>query len=156
MEDVNVSNDLRQLSHGQVKALEYSHYDINGYHFWMAELEVSHPLAAITNSRVVTSGKDATGHVTDYYGIVQNIVEYTFNGAKECRAVFFQCVWFDPINDTRVDDFGMVEVKHESCYSRSNLLLAHQVLQVYYLSYPLPSLEYWWVVCKVNPKMHTH
>jgi hypothetical protein len=117
MEDVNVSNDLRQLSHGQVKALEYSHYDINGYHFWMAKLEVSHPLAAITNNRVVTSGKDATGHVTDYYGIVQNIVEYTFNGAKECRAVFFQCV----------DDFGMVEVKHESRYSRSNLLLAHQV-----------------------------
>jgi hypothetical protein len=25
-----------------------------------------------------------------------------------------------------VDDFGMVEVKHESCYSGSNLLFAHQ------------------------------
>jgi hypothetical protein len=33
MEDVNVSNDLRELSLGQVKALEYSRYDINGYHF---------------------------------------------------------------------------------------------------------------------------
>jgi hypothetical protein len=27
---------LRQLAHGQVKALEYSLYDINAYHFWKA------------------------------------------------------------------------------------------------------------------------
>jgi hypothetical protein len=112
MEDVNISNDLRQLSHGPVKALEYSFCDINGYRFRMAKLEASHPLAAITNSRVVTSGKDAIGHITDYYGILQNIVEYTFGGAKELKVVFFQCDWLDPINDTRVNDFGMVEVKH--------------------------------------------
>jgi hypothetical protein len=43
----------------------------------MVKLEASHPLAATTNNRVVTSGKDATGHVTDYYDILQNIVEYT-------------------------------------------------------------------------------
>jgi hypothetical protein len=59
MEDVNVSNDLRQLAHGQVKALEYSCYDINEYHFWMKKLEVSRPLATTINSGVVTSGEDA-------------------------------------------------------------------------------------------------
>jgi hypothetical protein len=48
----------------------------------------------------------------------------------------------------------MVEVKHESHYSGSNLLFAHQVQQVYYLSYPYPSLKNWWVVYKVNPGMH--
>jgi hypothetical protein len=126
MQDFNVSNDLRQLSHGQVKALEYSHYDINGYHFQMAKLEASHPLAATTNNKLVTSSEDATGQVIDYYDILQNIVEYTFGGAKELKVVFFQCDWFDPINDTRVDEFGMVEVKHKSRYSGSNLLLAHQ------------------------------
>jgi hypothetical protein len=126
MQDFNVSNDLRQLSHGQVKVLEYSHYDINGYHFQMAKLEASHPLAATTNNKLVTSSEDATGQVIDYYDILQNIVEYTFGGAKELKVVFFQCDWFDPINDTRVDEFGMVEVKHKSRYSGSNLLLAHQ------------------------------
>jgi hypothetical protein len=70
--------------------------------------------------------------------------------------VFFQCDWFDSINDTRVDDFGMVEVKHESRYSGSNLSLAHQTQHVYYLSYPHPSLKSWFVVYKVNPEMHTH
>jgi hypothetical protein len=125
MQGVNVSNDLRQLSLGQVKAFKYSCSDINEYHFRMAKLEASRPLAATTNNRLVTSGEDAIDHVTDYYGILQYIVEYTFGGAKELKVVFFQCDLFDPINGTRMDEFDMVEVKHESRYSGSNLLLAH-------------------------------
>jgi hypothetical protein len=70
MEDVNVSNDLRQLSLGQVKALGYNRYDINGYHFWTIKLEASRPLVATTNNGVATRGEDATGHVIDYYGIL--------------------------------------------------------------------------------------
>jgi hypothetical protein len=58
MEDGNISYDLRQLGHGQVKVLEYSRYDINGYCFRTVKLEASPPLAATCNSRVVTSGKD--------------------------------------------------------------------------------------------------
>jgi hypothetical protein len=53
-----------------------------------------------------------------------------------------------------VGDFGMVEVKHKSRYSGSNLLFTHQTHQVYYLSYPHPRLKNWWVVYKVNPEMH--
>jgi hypothetical protein len=56
----------------------------------------------------------------------KKIIEYTFGGTKELKIVFFQCDRFDPVNGTRVDDFGMVEVKHESCYSDNNLLFAHQ------------------------------
>jgi hypothetical protein len=81
------------------------------------KLEASHPLASTCNSRVVTSGKDASRVATDYYDILQKIIEYTFGGTKELKVVFFQCDWFDPIHDTRVDDFGMVEVKHESRYN---------------------------------------
>jgi hypothetical protein len=124
--------------------------------FRMVKLEASHPLAATTNNKLVTSGNDATGHVIDYYGILQNIVEYMFGGAKGLKVVFFQCDWLDPINSTRVDEFGMVEVKHELRYSRSNLLLAYQVQQVYYVSYPHQSFKNWWVIYKVCSEMHTH
>jgi hypothetical protein len=86
---------------------------------------VSHPLTATTNSGLLTSGEDATIHVANYYGILQNIIEYTFGGAKELKVAFFQYDWFDPINDTRVDKFSMVEVKHESCYLGSDLVLVH-------------------------------
>jgi hypothetical protein len=65
-----ICNDLRQLSLGQVKALEYCRYDINGYRFRTAKLEASHPLAATTSNGLVASDEDATSHVTDYYNIL--------------------------------------------------------------------------------------
>jgi hypothetical protein len=55
-----------------------------------------------------------------------------------------------------VDDFGMVEMKHESRYSSNNILFVHQAQQVYYLSYTHESMKYWWVVYKVNPEIDTH
>jgi hypothetical protein len=101
-------------------------YDINRYRLRTVKLEVSRPLASTTNSRVVANGEDARGLAADYYGILQKIIEYTFGGNKELKVVFFECDWFDPVNSTRVDDFGLVEVKHKSCYSGNNLLFAHQ------------------------------
>jgi hypothetical protein len=139
-----------------VKALEYDRYDINGYHFWTVKLEASRPLAATTNSGVVANGEDVSGLAADYYGILQKIIEYTFDGNKELKVVFFECDWFDPVNNTRVDDFGMVEVKLESRYSGNNLLFTHQVQQVYYLGYHHESMKHWWAVYKVNPKLDTH
>jgi hypothetical protein len=102
MQDANVSDDLRQLSLGQVKALEYGRYDINGYHFWTVKLEASCPLATTTNSGAVANGEDASGLATHYYGVLQKIIEYTFGGNKELKAMFFECDWFDPVNGTRV------------------------------------------------------
>jgi hypothetical protein len=75
-----------------VKALEYGHYDINGYHFWTAKLEASYPLSATTNSVVVENGEDASGLAVDYYGIHQTILEYTFGGSKELKVVFFNVI----------------------------------------------------------------
>jgi hypothetical protein len=69
MQDGNISDDLRQLVHGQVNALEYNRYNINGYHFQTANLESSHPLAATSNNGVVTSVEDASGVSADYYDV---------------------------------------------------------------------------------------
>jgi hypothetical protein len=139
-----------------VKALEYGRYDVNGYCFRMAKLEVSRPLAATTNNSVVANDEDVRGLGADYYGVLQKIIKYTFGGKQELKVVFFECDWFDLVTGTKVDDFGMVEVKHESRYSGNNLLFAHQAQQVYYQSYPHDSMKHWWVVCIVNPKMDTH
>jgi hypothetical protein len=87
-----VSDDLRQLSLGQVKALQYGRYDINEYHFRMVKLEASRPLAGITNSGVVANGEDASGLAADYYGVLQKIIEYTFGGSKELKVVFLNVI----------------------------------------------------------------
>jgi hypothetical protein len=52
-----VSDDLRQLSLGQVKAFEYDRYDINRYRFRIVKLEASRPLATTTNSGVVANSE---------------------------------------------------------------------------------------------------
>jgi hypothetical protein len=39
----------------------------------------------------------------------KKIIEYTFEGTKELKVVFLEFDWFDPINDTSVDDFNMVK-----------------------------------------------
>jgi hypothetical protein len=52
----------------------------------------------------------------------------------------------------------MVEVKHNKrLWGNDMFVLAHQVEQVYYLSYPCQKLNAWWVVHNVNPceRLHT-
>jgi hypothetical protein len=87
-----MSDDLRQMSLGQVKALEYGSYDINEYRFWIVKFEASHPLVATTNNGVVANGEDASGLADDYYDVLQKILEYTFYGAKEIKVVFFNVI----------------------------------------------------------------
>jgi hypothetical protein len=82
MQDGNISDDLQQLAHGQVKPLEYSRYDINEYRFWKAKLEVNRPLAATSNCGIVTTVEDASGVLVGYYGVLQKNVEYTFGAPK--------------------------------------------------------------------------
>jgi hypothetical protein len=56
---------------------------------------VSRPLAATTNSGVVASAYSADGQLHDYYGILQDITEYTFGGHNTLRLVTFDCIWFN-------------------------------------------------------------
>jgi hypothetical protein len=55
---------------------------------------VSCPLPATTNGGVVTNGKDASRLATDYYDVLQKILEYTFGGVKELKVVFFNVIGF--------------------------------------------------------------
>jgi hypothetical protein len=51
----------------------------------------------------------------------------------------------------------MVEVEHnERLRGYDTFVFAHQVEQVYYLSYPCQKLSAWWVVHKVNPREQLH
>ncbi|WVZ89594.1 hypothetical protein U9M48_035974 [Paspalum notatum var. saurae] len=151
----NVHEDLKQLAHNYVTAKNYGCYDVNGYRFPTAKLEKSRPLAATINSGVTTSAYDASDKLVNYYGVLQNIVELVFSGPKELEVVFFERDWFDPRNGTRVDKYGMVEIKHSSRLPShiNSVVLANQAQQVYYLPYPHPSLKAWWVAFKVNPQM---
>jgi hypothetical protein len=131
----NIHPDLRQLSLGAVTAIRYGRYDVNGFRFRSTRFE-DHPLAATTNSEVVTRAIDDEGKVTNYYGVINDILEYKFFGDKQLKVVFFDCDWFSP-NTTRENQYGMVEVKHnDRLKDCDTIILAHQCEQVYYMTYP--------------------
>jgi hypothetical protein len=91
--------------------------------------------------------------VTNYYGVIKDILEYKFFGDKQLKVVFFNYDWFTP-NTTRENQYGMVEVKHNNrLQGHDTIILAHQCKQVYYMTYPSKkkSLVDWMVVYKVNP-----
>jgi hypothetical protein len=98
---VDVHPDLRQLSYGLVKVRNYGRYDINGFRFHSTAFKALHPLAATTNSGVVTRAVDTEGHETNYYGIINKILEFSFARNKELKVVFIDCDWFDSNNATR-------------------------------------------------------
>jgi hypothetical protein len=148
-----VHADLRQLSYGSIVAKSYDRYNVNGFRFRSTIFEASHPLAATTNTGVVTSAVDAEGHGSMYYRIIKNIIEYNFAGNKNLKIVFFDCNWFDPNQGIRENEFGVVEVKHvHQLRGCDPFVLPHPVEQVYYKPYPCKKLSAWWVVYRVNPR----
>jgi hypothetical protein len=69
-------------------------------------------LKKTTNSGVVTMAIDVEGRETNYYGIINKILEFNFARNKELKVVFFDYDWFDNNNRARRNQFSMVEVKH--------------------------------------------
>jgi hypothetical protein len=59
--------------------------------------EATRPRAAIVNSGVVTRGINEQGQEINYYGIIQQILEFNIVGDKELKVVFV-CNWFDSIH----------------------------------------------------------
>jgi hypothetical protein len=74
-----------------VNVRSYGHCDINGFRFHSMTFDALRPLAPTTNSGVVRRAIDADGCETNYYGIINKILEFSFVGNKELQLVFFDC-----------------------------------------------------------------
>jgi PII-like signaling protein len=83
--------DLRQLSLGAVIVRRYGRYDVNGFCFRSTRFEDAHPLVATTNVEVVTIVVDDEGKMTNYYGVINDILKYKFFGDKKLKVVVGTC-----------------------------------------------------------------
>jgi hypothetical protein len=70
------------------------------FRFHSTIFEASHPVAATTNTGVVTGAVDIEGHKSKYYRIIKNIIDHNFVKNKNLKIVFFDCDWFDPNHGT--------------------------------------------------------
>jgi hypothetical protein len=132
-------------------------YDVNDFRFRSTIFEDACPLVATCNIGVLVREVDDEGRETNYYGVIKDILELTFGGDKDLRVVFFYCDWFDPTCGTRENHYGMVEIKHEErVRGHDNFVLVLQCHHVYYMMYPSPRLNAWWVLYKVNHREPLH
>jgi len=94
---------------------------------------------------------------TEFYGILQQILEVEYPGLLNLKCVLFKCDWYDPVigRGVRVNNLGVVDVNANKTYSKFEpFILASQVGQVSFLSHPRerPRREVWLSVIKVNPR----
>lgn len=150
MNTSSINKDLAQISHGcRTRVLSLSGYDVNGYRFRSAKYERRKPSLTTVNSGIFTSSTE--GDVTtEYFGIIEDIIEVTFDGTRPFKLVLFDCRWFHPVSGVRrTPRLGLVEIKHNtSLPGFEPFILPHQCSQVYYTQYPCKSgsLKDWWVV----------
>jgi hypothetical protein len=83
-----------------VKVRSYGRYNVNGLQFCSTGFQALHPLVATTNSGVVTRAIYDEGCETNYYEIINTILEFNFVGNKKLKVVFFDYDWFD--NNNRI------------------------------------------------------
>jgi hypothetical protein len=94
----------------------------------------------------------------DYYGILQEIIEVSYYGAKSpYKTVLFRCDWFDnsPKGINVHERYKLVEVNHKRKYQKYDpFVLAHQAGQVYYATYPSTTKErdHWWATFKTKAR----
>ena len=145
------------MSYGfRTQVTSYGCYDINGYRFRSEKYEKGRPGLPTINTVICVTSYDESDNTLEYYGVIEDIIKIKWEGSIKLELVLFYCRWFDPTPNglRRTEDLGLVEIKHAArLKSFDPFVMASQVTQVYYLSYPCKNKELspWWVVYQVAP-----
>ena len=142
------------LARGPLRyAWSYEGYFVNGYKFHTQKYgdgRVTH------NSGVCVRGTCYNEPESDYYGLLDEVVEVEYQGIGRCIVVLFKCTWFDPIGGVKVvTKHNLVDINYKSRLSNDDpFVLASQAEQVYYVPYPSmkQDLKDWWAVVKTKPR----
>jgi len=76
---------------------------------------------------------------TDYYGVLQEIIEIQYPGLVNLKCILFKCEWYDPVTKrgVRKHNLGIVDVNDSQRYQRFQpFILAAQAQQVSFIPYP--------------------
>ncbi|XP_025665201.1 uncharacterized protein [Arachis hypogaea] len=148
-----VDPGLQSLSWGPSnKATSYPIYKVNGYTF--------HTLARAKGKKTDNTGVFVKGDIgngeSDWFGVLEDILELEYTGSDSNQVVLFKCQWYDPSrpNGTRIhNDYKITEVNHSKRYRHyDHFIVAQKAKQVYFLPYPGNCKSMWRVVVNTKPR----
>ncbi|KAL1321612.1 hypothetical protein AAHE18_14G139500 [Arachis hypogaea] len=148
-----VDPGLQSLSWGPSnKATSYPIYKVNGYTF--------HTLARSKGKKTDNTGVFVKGDIgsgeSDWFGVLEDILELEYTGSDYNRVVLFKCQWYDPSrpNGTRIhNDYKITEVNHSKRYRHYDpFIVAQKTKQVYFLPYPGNCKSMWRAVVNTKPR----
>ncbi|KAL4570931.1 hypothetical protein LXL04_026596 [Taraxacum kok-saghyz] len=152
-ESNDITQHLKDLARGPLRHVRsYEGYFVNGYKFHTEKYgdgRVTH------NSGVCVRGTCYNEAESDYFGLLNEVLEVEYQGMGRCIVVLFKCTWFDPIEGVKVlTKHNLVDIKYKSRLRNDDpFILASQVEQVYYVPYPsMKDLNDWWAVIKTKPR----
>ncbi|XP_076939329.1 uncharacterized protein LOC143607978 [Bidens hawaiensis] len=112
----------------------YNGYFVNGYKFHTQKYGKG---LMTSNCGVCVRGETYNDEASDYYGLVDEVLELQYDCNGPHIAVLFKCTWFDNKDGVVVQKNKLVDVKHKSrLKSYDPYILASQAEQVFYTSYP--------------------
>ena len=98
-------------------------------------------------------GKMYNTENSDYYGLVDEILEIQYFGIEPSIVVLFKCTWFDNINGLVINKYNLVDMKHASRLQTNDpFYFASKAEQVFFTPYPAVKNETkdLWVVVKTK------
>jgi len=146
---------LYDLASGPLRlAKSWPIYFVNGYTFHTKQWGEGR---TTYNSGVCVSGIGQDENSSDYYGVINEILELEWPRQPIKKLVLFNCEWFDTSKrGMRVHkQFGIVEVHKNRKYAKFDpFIFAETATQVYYAPYPGKQRDKidWLVVMKTKPK----
>ena len=112
LEDTN--QFLYNLAWGpKVKAKSWPKYFVGGYIFHT----LVHGVGKSTmNSGVCVKGCSYENAHSDFYGMLEEIIELDYSGSPDdpVKVVLFKCFWFDPMVGMKIHpDYQIMEINHK-------------------------------------------
>ncbi|KAL4578884.1 hypothetical protein LXL04_015015 [Taraxacum kok-saghyz] len=153
MESDGSNNHLKVIARKPSRLVKsHKGYFVKGYKFHTRK----HGDGRITNNcGVCVRGTTYNDEESDYFGLLDEVLEVDYLGSERCIVVLFKCTWFDNAHGVKVHQNKLIDIKPKSRLQTNDpFVLASQVEQVYYTPYPAVTRDTkdWWAVIKTKPR----
>ncbi|KAK4388544.1 hypothetical protein Sango_2461000 [Sesamum angolense] len=154
--DLNYTdNELLKLHYWvpTTKVPTFTCYLVNGYNFHTGR----HSVGKSTMSyRVCVKNSSYTDTNSDFYGILEEIIQLDYPLIPNMHIILFKCRWVDPVRGMKVHPcYQLVDANFKKVYQKNEtFILEQQAVQVYYTEYPIMKRNKgdWMTICKTKAR----